>query len=92
VLLTQNGGRLLRQSISPKHRKELASKIGKALKEDTRSLSTQLQEILADDLVTAFFNRLDVLTQVKNSQTSSDLTIQCSNETFETVHCHPREH
>ena len=91
MLLTQNGGRLLRQNISAKHRKELATKIGRALKKDTRSLSNEMQEILADDLVTAFFSRLDVLTQVNSSRASSDLTIQCSNETFEMVHSRARE-
>jgi hypothetical protein len=81
----------LRQNMSPKHRKALASKIGKALKEDTRILSNEMQEILADDLVTAFFNRLDVLTRAKNNQARRDLTIQCSHEALEMIHGHPRE-
>ena len=91
MLLTQDGGRLLRQNISPKHRRELATKIGRALKKDTMSLSNEMQEILADDLVTAFFSRLDVLTQVKSSRASSDLTIQCLDETLEMVHSRARE-
>jgi hypothetical protein len=91
VLLTQNGGRLLRQNISPKHRKALASKIGKALNEDIRILSKEMQEILVDDLVTALFSRLDVLTHVKDDQARRGLTIQCSNETLEMVHGHPRQ-
>jgi hypothetical protein len=45
-LLTQNGGRLLRQNISPKRRKALARKIGKVLNEDIRMLSNEMQEIL----------------------------------------------
>jgi len=77
--------------MSPKHRKALASKIGKAIKEDTRILSNEMQEILADDLVTAFFNRLDVLTHAKNNQARRDLTIQCSDEALEMIHGHPRE-
>jgi len=81
----------LRQNISPKHRKALAGKIGKAFKEDTRVLSNEMQEILADDLVTAFFNRLDVLTHVKNNEAKRDLTIQCSNETLEMIHGRPRQ-
>ena len=81
----------MRQNISPKHRKALASKIGKALKEDTRILSNEMQEILADDLVTAFFNRLDVLTHTKNNQAKSDLTIQCSDEALKMIHGHPRQ-
>ena len=81
----------MRQNISPKHRKTLANKIGKALKEDTSILSNEMQEILADDLVTAFFNRLDVLTRVKNSQATRGVTIQRSNETLEMIHGRPTE-
>jgi hypothetical protein len=81
----------LRQNISPKHRKVLASKIGKALKEDTKVLSNEMQEILADDLVTAFFSRLDVLTHVKDDHAKHGLTIQCSNEALEMIHSHPRQ-
>ena len=81
----------MRQNISLKHRKVLASKIGKALKEDTKVLSNEMQEILADDLVTAFFSRLDVLTHVKDDQAKHGLTIQCSNEALEMMHGHPRQ-
>lgn len=91
VLLTQNGGRLLRQNISPKQRKVLATKIGRVLKEDTRMLSKEMHEILLDDLVTAFLNRLDVLTRVKNSAPKRDLTIQCPNDALEVIHGHPRQ-
>lgn len=81
----------MRQNISPKHRKVLASKIGKALKEDTKVLSNEMQEILADDLVTAFLSRLDVLTHVKDYHAKHGLTIQCSNEALEMIHGHPRQ-
>jgi hypothetical protein len=81
----------LRQNISFRYRKELASKIGKALKQDTKALPEDMQKILADDLVTAFFNRLKVLTQAKSNQAKSDLTIQFSNETIEIIHGHPRQ-
>ena len=54
----------MRQNISPKQRKTLATKIGKALKEDIRMLSKEMQKFSLDDLVTAFLNRLDVLTRV----------------------------
>ena len=80
----------MRQNISAKHRKELASKIGRALKDDTRLLSGKMREILADDLVTAFYNRLDVLTNFKNDQARPDLTIRCSNETLQVIHGRPR--
>ena len=81
----------MRQDISPKHRKALACKIGKALNEDIRILSKEMQEILLDDLVTAFFSRLDVLTHVKDDRAGRGLTIQCSNETLEMVHGHPKQ-
>lgn len=76
----------MRQNISPKRRKALAKKIGKVLNEDIRMLSNEMQEILLDDLVTAFLNRLDVLTRTKNSQIKRDLTIRCSNDTLQIVH------
>jgi hypothetical protein len=85
-LLTQNGGRLLRQNISLERRKALARKIGKVLNEDIRMLSNEMQEILLDDLVTAFLNRLDVLTHTKNSQTKRGLTIRCSNDALQIAH------
>jgi len=50
-----------------------------------------MQKILADDLVTAFFNRLKVLTQEKTDQANLDLTMQLSNETVEIIHGHPRQ-
>lgn len=82
---------MLRQNISSSHRKELASKIGKAVKQDTKVLPKDMQKILADDLVTAFFNRLKVLSQEKTDQAKLDLTMQLSNETIEIIHGHPRQ-
>ena len=81
----------MRQNISTSHRKKLASRIGKALKQDIKVLPEDMQEILADDLVTAFFSRLKVLTQAKTNQTKLDLAIQVSNETVEVIHSHPRQ-
>lgn len=81
----------MRQNVSPKQRKTLATKIGRALKEDTKTLSKEMHEILLDDLVTAFLNRLEVLTRVKNSASKRDLTIQCSNDALEVIHGHLRQ-
>jgi hypothetical protein len=89
--LTENGGRLLRQNISPKQRKALATKMVRIFKADIRVLSKEMQEILVDDLVTAFLSRLNVLTCVKNNDLKRDLVIQCSNNTLELVHGHPRQ-
>ena len=50
---------------SPQKRKKIQRKIALALKEDMKSLSKELQEILADDLVTAFQNRMTVFTKIQ---------------------------
>lgn len=81
----------MRQNISAKQRKALATKMGKVFKADIRTLSREMQQILVDDLVTAFLNRLDVLIRVKNGEPKRDLAIQCSNDTFELIHSHPSQ-
>jgi hypothetical protein len=81
----------LRQNLSPKQRIALATKMGKVFEKDIRMLSREMQEILVDDLVTAFLNRLDVLTRVKNSEPKRDLTIQFSSDAVEMIRGHPRQ-
>ena len=49
------------QHITDKDRKELESQMATVFKEKIQCLSTELQEILLDDMVTAFENRLNVL-------------------------------
>jgi hypothetical protein len=44
-----------------KDRKELEAKMATIFGENIKGLSTELQEILLDDMVTAFENRLNVL-------------------------------
>jgi len=51
--------------ITGKKREELASKMAKALKENIKGLSAELQKILVDDMVTAFENRINVLTRAQ---------------------------
>ena len=46
-----------------KDRKELETKLATAFEPNIDKLSTELREILLDDMVTAFENRLNVLTQ-----------------------------
>lgn len=46
-------------------REELQSKLAKALKENIKELSAELQKILIDDMVTAFENRINVLTRAQ---------------------------
>ena len=49
------------KQIADKDRKELEAKLANVFTEKISGLSTELQEILIDDLVTAFENRLNVL-------------------------------
>ena len=47
--------------IGEKDRKELEAKLAGVFQENIAQLSTELREILLDDMVTAFENRLNVL-------------------------------
>ena len=49
------------QQLAVKGKKELEAKMAKVFGERIKGLSTELQEILLDDMVTAFENRLIVL-------------------------------
>lgn len=47
-------------------RKRLEKKILQIFQEEMKKLSKDLQRILADDLVTAFFNRMAVFTEIQS--------------------------
>jgi len=66
---------------SSKNRKALRHKMASVFSEKIQTLPTELQEILLDDLVTAFENRLSVLNR---AQSTVKLEIAESVE-FETV-------
>jgi hypothetical protein len=51
----------VKQQIAFKSRKELEAKMATVFGEKIKELSTELQRILLDDMVTAFENRLNVL-------------------------------
>lgn len=51
----------MKQQVSLKSRKELEDKMASVFGEKISKLSTDLQKILLDDMVTAFENRLNVL-------------------------------
>jgi hypothetical protein len=51
----------MKQQIAVKSRKELEAKMATVFGEKIKELSTELQRILLDDMVTAFENRLNVL-------------------------------
>ena len=51
----------MKQQVAFKSRKELEDKMASVFGEKIQDLSTDLQKILLDDMVTAFENRLNVL-------------------------------
>ena len=51
----------MKEQIKAKDKKKLEEKMAAILGEKIKDLSTELQEILIDDMVTAFENRLNVL-------------------------------
>jgi hypothetical protein len=60
----------LKQETAYKGRRELEAKMASVFGEKISKLSTELQEILLDDMVTAFENRLNVLNRA-NPKTHS---------------------
>ena len=57
-------GGLRMKNLEEKDRKELEAKLACAFEEKIGQLSSELREILIDDMVTAFENRLNVLNRV----------------------------
>ena len=51
--------------MSPKQRKQLQAKVMTVFGDDMKKLSKELQRILADDLVTAFLNRMTVFARIQ---------------------------
>ena len=49
------------KQIADKDRKEIEAKLANAFDDEINGLSTELREILLDDMVTALENRLNVL-------------------------------
>jgi len=64
----KTGGKSLKHKITLKQRKELEAKMAQVFKENLRGLSTELQKILLDDLVTAFQNRINVLIRAQEKR------------------------
>jgi len=58
----------LKKNIPLKQRKELEGKMAKVFKENINVLSTELQKILVDDMVTAFQNRINVLIRAQEKR------------------------
>ena len=58
----------MKQNMTLKKRKELEAKMAKVFKQNIKELSTELQKILVDDLVTAFQNRINVLIKAQKKR------------------------
>jgi uncharacterized protein (DUF2461 family) len=58
-------GKLVKQSISIKRRKELEHKMSKIFENDMKSVPVGFRKILANDLVSAFESRIYVLNQAQ---------------------------
>jgi hypothetical protein len=52
------------KQIAEKDRKQLEAKLADAFQDKINGLSTELRDILLDDMVTAFENRLNVLNTI----------------------------
>ncbi|MEM1726493.1 MAG: hypothetical protein QXD86_06510 [Candidatus Bathyarchaeia archaeon] len=57
--------------IPPRDREILIAKMTEALREDMSILPNEFQQILVDDLVTAFCNRIKVLIRIHQKKSSS---------------------
>ena len=58
----------MKATFTLKQRKEMETKLSKVFKENVKGLSTELQGILVDDLVTAFQNRINVLMRAQKKR------------------------
>ena len=58
----------MKKAVTLKQRKELEDKMADVFKENLNVLSTELQRILVDDLVTAFQNRINVLVRAQKER------------------------
>jgi len=56
-------------NLTPTRRKQLQTKIISTFKEEMHVLNQELQQILADDLITAFQNRLKTFIKIQKKHT-----------------------
>jgi hypothetical protein len=61
---SRSGGKALNQNIVVKSRDELEAKMADVFGDEIKQFSTEFQQILIDDMVTAFENRLKVLNRI----------------------------
>jgi hypothetical protein len=63
--------------LSPKNRKQLQAKLAAVLSDELQCLSGEFRGILLDDLISAFQNRVEVLSRVQQSSELSFQTNDC---------------
>jgi hypothetical protein len=68
ISVRKHGGQPLKKPLTLKQRKELETKMAKVFQQNLKGLSTELQKILLDDLVTAFQNRINVLIRAQDKR------------------------
>jgi hypothetical protein len=70
--------------MSNKNRRELKIKMAEALNDKIKQLSVNMQDILLDDLVTAFESRFEVLNQAQiNEFCFADMGVRIPNATIQ---------
>jgi len=52
-------------AVTPAERKQLETKMRKVFEREMKKLSQDLQSVLADDIVTAFLNRISVFLKIE---------------------------
>jgi hypothetical protein len=66
-----------------KSRRELKNKMATVFSENIKTLPTDLQGVLLDDLVTALENRLNVLNRINQNNQFATAMMECAE--FETI-------
>lgn len=71
ICCSMNRWKSLNENFISKSRDELEAKMADALSSEIGELSTALQQILIDDMVTAFENRLNVFNRTRSRNQTS---------------------
>lgn len=72
------------KQLTNKSRKELKNKMAEALNGNIQGLSAEMQDILLDDLVTAFESRFEVLSQAQvDVFCFAEIGVRIPNATFQ---------
>ena len=75
----------MKNQLTAKSRKKLKNKMAVAFSKEIKTLSRDLQDVLLDDLVTAFENRLTILNRTRqNTQCTLVITESAECETLQT--------